>query len=567
MSKKTFPIIGTKSSLLWDEDTDAWVYISGEPQRDANPRAFYKIIPTLFRAVDLRASSIANLPWAIMKGETEYDVSDDYQNKAGLVSNMNTMLYLIEASLVLAGSAYWKREKNPAGFSKLRHLDPTSMKLDEKKAANGIIEWKRNEPQPKTYTPKEIIYFWYPDPYVEIGPPSSWPVQTALNACGVLANMDEFARNYFGRGAIKAMLFAMQGSSREQATEFEHWWNRYISGISNAFRTKVLNAETVTPVVVGEGIKELENVTLSQEKREEIAIALSIPMSILFANAANYATAERDKLNWYEDKIVPEAKFIASILNEQIFDPLGLRFVFLPETLDIFQEDEKERSMALGYLFNAEVPLDIAMRILGFELTDEDWARIEEQVERKEEQAEELTNNLIEGGQNQGAAFQPEDPKDKPDPFQEKSVDAQQLQRELSIWQSKCLSALKRGEPASSVSFVPVTIPLENYDRIVEGLLDAADADNVKQVFAHAFYDGDESQEKAPNLSAADKMRAEISKWKKHALDMLKNGEIEEFEAETIPETLAAAIEGALEAATTEDEITAVFADIWMGYP
>jgi len=488
MSTKQFPIIGTKSSLLWDEDTDAWTYISGKPVQPNNPRAFYQVIPTLYRGVDIRANAIANLPWALMKGETEYETSEEYENKEGLVSNMTTMLYLIEASLCLAGSAYWKREKNAAGFQKLRHLDPTSMELDEKKAASGIIEWKRNEPQPKIYTPDEVIYFWYPDPYVEIGPPSSWPVKSALHACGVLANLDEFAKNYFGRGAIKAMLFSMQGASQSTAAEFESWWNKFITGISNAFKTKVLNAESVEPVVVGEGIKELENVSLSQEKRDEIAIALSIPMSILFANAANYATANQDKRNWYDDKVIPESKFVASILNEQLFEPLGLRFVFRPETLDIMQEDEKERSMALGYLYNAEVPLDIAMRILGFELNDEDWKRIEEQVEKKEERAEELVGNLTGGGENNnggGAAFQPENPVQKPDAMQEKGLIV-----DLEKWQRKSKKRLKA--------------------------------------------------DKSPAVT---------------------------FESDHIPATLGAAIEGALEEASTEEQIAQVFSDIWLGYP
>ena len=568
MKTKNFPIIGTKSSLLWDEDTDAWVYISGEPTKADDPRAYYKIIPTLFRAVDIRASAIANLPWALMKGENEYETSQDYQNKTGLISNMDVMLYLIEASLCLAGSAYWKREKNPAGYNKLRHLNPTSLALDEKKAQNGIIEWKRNEPQPKTYTPKEIIYLWYPDPFVEIGPPMAWPVKSSLNACGVLANLDEFSKNYFGRGAIKAMLFSMQGASRTTAEEFEHWWDKYIGGIRNVFRTKVLNADVVTPIVVGEGIKELEDVTLAQEKREEIALAMAIPMSMLFSNAANYATAERDKLNWYEDKVVPEAKFIASILNEQLFDVLGLRLVFRPETLDIFQEDEKERSMALGYLFNAGVPLDIAFRILGFELTDEDMARIVEQAKKKEERAEEFDERL-EGGNNGGGgvAFQPRDPKEKPEAFGGKSADPQQLQRELSLWQNKCLSALKRDETASSVAFVPVHIPGEIYDWIEEKLVDAENADKVKEVFVNAFRNREESQELVPNLSVRDKMQSELSAWKENALNRLNNKELAELVHEHIPDALAAAIEGALEETETEQDITDVFTSIWLGYP
>ena len=556
---------GMKSSLLWDEETDAWVYISGKPVKDDDPRAYYKIIPTLFRAVDMRAKAIANLPWVLMEGETEFETSDNYENKTGLVSNMNSMLYLIEASLVLAGTAYWKREKNAAGFEKLRHLDPTSMELNEKKAQNGEIEWKRNENSvTKIYTPEEIIYFWAPDPYVEIGPPSSWPVKTALNACGVLANVDEFAKNYFGRGAIKAMLFSMQGASKTTADEFESWWSRYISGITNAFRTKVLNAEVVTPIVVGEGIKELAEVTLSQEKREEIAIACDVKMSLLFADAANYATANQDKRNWYEDMVIPESRFIAAILNEQLFEEIGLRLVFKAETLDIMQKEEKERSMSLGYLVNAGMPLVMALDVLGFELTDEQRTELEALQKEQEERAKELEDKLQGGGNGDGVAFQPEDPKDKPETFGGKSVDQQQLQRELSLWQSKCLKADKRGEAASSVAFVPIHIPAENYDLIVEGLATAKDAEAIKSVFASAF----RYEINTTKIDAGDGMRADLSTWQENAVEAVISGESGIRDTfENIPFPLSAAIEGALEEANTEDEIAQVFADIWLGYP
>ena len=498
MSKKTYPIIGTKSSILWDEDTDAWVYISGEPVRDEDPRKYYQIIPTLFRAIDIRANAVANLPWVLMKGETEFETSETFENKTGLVGSFFTMLYLIESSLVMAGQAYWKREKNLAGYDKLRHLDPTSMKLDERKAQTGELVWKRNENGiTKEYTTEEIIYLWYPDPYVEIGPPSSWPAKSAMNACGVLANLDEFAKSYFGRGAIKAMLFSMTGASRETAEEFETWWGKFVTGIQNAFRTKVMNAEKVEPIIVGEGIKELENVTLSQEKREEIALSLGIPMSMLFADAANYATANQDKRNWYEDKIIPESNLIASILNEQVFEELGLKLKFLPETISIMQDDEKERAMALGYYVNAEVPLDIALDLLGVDLDDEQKARIAAQVAKKEEQAEELTDNLIEGGQqNQGAAFQPEDPKENPESFQEKAIDDTHLKigRELYMWRNKCEAALKRGERAADVDFIPVAIPGSVFER-VSVALDSATADSaVRRVFQTAMIEPEFSE-------------------------------------------------------------------------
>ena len=519
MSKiKSYPIIGTKSSILWDEETDAWTYLSGRPVIGDDPHAFYKVIPTMFRAVDIRATSIATMPWSLMRGEEEYETSEAYENKEGLVGSMYNMLYLIEAALVAAGEAYWKREKNPAGYAKLRHLIPTSMQLDEDKAKDGDIVWKRNENgKTKEYTPEDIIYFWGLDPFVEIGPPTAWPAKAALNACGVLGNMDEFTKSYFGRGAIKAMIFSMSGASRETAEEFENWWAKFITGIKNAFTTKVLNADKVTPVVVGEGIKELENVTLSQEKREEIAYAFGIPLSLLFSNTANFAEAKEQKRTWYEEKVIPEAKFVASILNEQLYEPMGLKLVFKPETLSIMQEDEKERSMALGYLSNAEVPLDIAMHILGFDMSEEHWARIEERAAKKEEQAEELTSNLIQGGNDNnigGAA--PEDPQDKPEPMGEKSLDDNHLKigRELYMWRNKCEGAIKRGEKPSSVDFIPVLIPGDVFDRVTELLKTADNMDAVKHIFTHAMYEREESSSDVSELVEQFKEMTQAIIWK-----------------------------------------------------
>jgi hypothetical protein len=334
----------------------------------------------------------------------------------------------------------------------------------------------------------------------------------------VLANVDEFAKQFFGRGAVKAMLFSMAGAPKTEAEKFESWWNKYISGIRNAFRTKVINAEKVAPVVVGEGMKELENVTFTQEKREEIALAMGIPMSILFANSANYATAERDKLNWYEDKVVPESEFIASTLNEQVYKPMGYTFEFLPETLDIFQEDEAQRAAAMSAFMDAvDKAGDWEMaqalfQIYGVEVSDEAMKLIEQHFAGKEERAAEMQESL---SQNSPAENTEETPEDEPEPEEEeepeppaKKVDNAQLQAELSRWQAKCLSAVKRGEVAGSVSFVPVAIPGERYDLIVAGLAEAVDADAVKNVFASTAREYHLQQPDAMLLIAAELKRA-----------------------------------------------------------
>ena len=167
-------------------------------------------------------------------------------------------------------------------------------------------------------------------------------------------------------------------------------------------------------------------------------------------------------------------------------------------------------------------------------------------------------------GDGEGVAFQPEDPKEKPEAFG-KSVDPQQLQRELSIWMNKCLAADKRGEAASSIGFIPVHIPAENFDRITTWLERAKDAEAIKEVFAGAF-----RNDETPTLDAKTGMQADIDQWRENVLEAVSDGVLGDsasFDSENIHPTLAAAIEGALEEVTTQEGVSQVFADIWLGYP
>ena len=67
---------------------------------------------------------------------------------------------------------------------------------------------------------------------------------------------------------------------------------------------------------------------------------------MLFSQAANFATAREDKKQFYEQTIIPEAELIEEVLNEQVFEPSGYQFKFTPQSLDVFQEEEKDRATA-----------------------------------------------------------------------------------------------------------------------------------------------------------------------------------------------------------------------------
>jgi HK97 family phage portal protein len=484
-------ITGNKALKIRMEDLseEAWTYITGGSE-GGEVKDYFQSVPWLYRGVTVRAQTVASMPFAVMRGETEVVVSDQYEDDElkDIMPHPKLTLHLIEAALSLLGYAYLEKTANLANTKTMgmKWLMPTSIKpkITEDAGLVGFTRGLANEQI--VYPPEEILHFWFPDPFVEIGQPLSSPAKAALQAAGVLYNVDKFVAEFFDHGAIKATILSVPSATPPSAkAELQSLWDRFMSGIANAWSSIVINADAVTPVQVGEGVSELSDSELTTEKRQDISTALGIPQSILFSDAANFAVAKEDNLHFYDKTIVPECEFIQDVLNEQVFDPMGLRWEFRPETLDIMQEDEKERAMALGYLYNAEVPLDMAFRILGFELSDEDWKRIEEQVEKKEERADQMVEQL--GSNNGGGvAFQPEDPKDKPDPFVEKSLGA-----DLEQWKDKAIGYMKRGKP----------------------------------------------------------------------------GKGRKYESENIPPALAGAIAGALEEAETEEAITAVFEDIWMGYP
>ena len=76
---------GLKTSLLWDETSDAWVYATGGPISTAQAR--FQTIPTLFRGVHIIANAVSAMPFKIYgsKGNKEIDASQNYANKIGFL--------------------------------------------------------------------------------------------------------------------------------------------------------------------------------------------------------------------------------------------------------------------------------------------------------------------------------------------------------------------------------------------------------------------------------------------------------------------------------------------------
>ena len=409
------PFYGVKgfATLLGDE---GWT-IAGQPEAGNELQEYYRLVPWLFRGVDLRANAVAAMPFAIYRGETEVDNSEDYQNKLAFLPNPGALFGCIESALTIWSYCYLERQRNTVMLKSLRYLFPPSVtpKLDELK---GLTGWERRlQTRTVQLPPEGLLYFWKPDPFVEIGPPKTSPAIAASAAAGVLLNVDRFAAAFFARGAIKGTVLAVKGSPPEaERKRIKDVWARLFNGIKNAWSEGVFNADQITPMVVGEGLESLANTELGNEKRRDVAGALGIPLSLLFSDAANFATAQQDDMHFYSKTIVPECTFIAGVLNEQLLMPLGYRLAFTPENLDVFQEDENARAASLGQLVSALASPEeflIAADILGYEIDAETRKRVEAMIAAKAEQREKLAAQVAQKPGQPPAADKPE-PEDEP---------------------------------------------------------------------------------------------------------------------------------------------------------
>jgi len=481
-----------KTVSMSDLPEGAWTYITGQPQDEKDIQTYYKAIPWLFRGVDIRADAVASMPFSIYRGETEIDNSEDYQNVVKFLPNPGGLFGLLEAALVIWNYAYAFKLRNEFMTKGLRYLLPSSIrpKID----TDGAISFTRRVGNKDTaYTVDDIIYFWGRDPFVEIGPPQASPAQAAAAAAGVLWNTDQFAAAFFARGAIKATLLTTTNILPAERERLKSWWQRMFQrGVKGSWQTDIVNADTVKPVVVGEGLESLENTNLTESKRIDIAAALGIPYSVLFSNASNRATAEQDDMHLYTKTVIPECEFIAEVLNDQVFKPLGYKFMFNPQALDLFQASENERAASLEKLIAAlEKPEEflLAADILGYDLDPEVHKRIEAMIAEKAKRAAEIQANMdnakpqadnmyIERGyeESEDELVVPDRRLLKQPPPNRRSID-------LGKWEGKSLKLVKRGKPAAcafeSDHIDPVTIAA-----VGAQLEDAQTEADVKAIFS-----------------------------------------------------------------------------------
>lgn len=455
MTTKVIMTDGTQTTTLYrvkginpytDETPGVW---TPEYAKDAGARSA-RLVPSVFSGVSTRMQTTADLPFTIYgKGDKAVDDSDDYKNTLGFMPYPARFLALTEGALVTSGAAYWFQQSGARtkAVKGLQYWIPSSVQLDPDSAKQGIIKFKRHGVN-QLFAEDHVLYTWLLDPDVELGPPSIYPLKSALTAAEANGAITGWVRDYMLRGAIKAMLLMVDGTPPDGEVErIENWFNRFMSG-AKGLMWKVFNMAGIKPTVIGDGLEAMKDLSVSKELRYEIHQALGTRHLL---EDENYATAGARERQFYTQTIVPDARLIQASLNEQILHKMGYHWEFEPERLELFQQNEAAWADSLQKLYTMFVgsmepatALKLAMDILDYELTQDQ-------------------ENMIANG------LKKQQSEPQPPPAQEQQPPNKSLV-ELERWQQKVDKAGKM------ITWHPVDIPADMAKDITSGALSFGDA-------------------------------------------------------------------------------------------
>jgi 2'-5' RNA ligase len=393
MNKRYAFFDGQKSYPILDDTPGLWNYFSNAPRQEVD--ILYAKVSAVFRAFNLKANTVGNMPFTLthLKTGEEFDNSASWENKVKFMHQPSELFRLDTLSYMMTNTVYNLITKDILGRKDKRLLnaipgaftpqtDPVTGNLTwvERRIGSGIEKYN---PEGTLIggdaTSPRLIRMWRLDHTTEVLPSPNTEALAVTNAAGIIYHADTWIQHFFARGGVVPMIIGMKGAvTKERKEEVGKSFTKWYLGLADRFRNIFypINADTLDVQKVGSGIEELKDNVVYEQALKNIAAGTGMPLSLLMANSANYATAKEEKATWYENDIIPLCNWMAYGYNEQVFHPLNLHLEFRPETLDPNQEDETERATALSTYGDAlakyptyELLIGMA-ETLGLELSD-----------------------------------------------------------------------------------------------------------------------------------------------------------------------------------------------------
>lgn len=550
------------------QDTAAWQQFFGLGQDGplTDVLSLYRAVPWLYRGVTLRANAVSAMPYTFAVGEDDLPPKDVIGTPRLPVDfDLPGVLRQFELWLTLFGRAYAHKEINGLGrATTLKPMLPATITPMFTPAGLAYFERQVNG-QKADVAADQVFYVWYPAAGAEQGPGES-PAGIAQGAAASLLNKENTSRAFFKRGGIKPTLISIPERTNDNDRDrLQGWLDRTISGLTGAFKAKLWRGE-IKATEIGPDPDKLALRETTDMSREDTAGALGIPQSLIAANASNFATSQQDVRTFHDWTVIPEAALICAALNKQVFAPFGLTLRPRPDLMEMYQDDKSE-----------EVDKLVSLVETGGLTINELRGMLDLGELTPQQIADNLTLlRMLFAAKNPPPAGYAQIPGETPVVIDSTATVSQdgapvnidstqglngaQIQAALNI-----LAGVVNGATVPSVAvelLMTLGIEPERAKRMVQDTAHGAKLPELPG--SKSLAESKESLAAMRPISLED----DLGKWQQKAIRRWNEGKPEkalDFVSEAIPGTLAAAIRGGLEAATSEADIRAAFT--WGAYP
>jgi len=353
---------------------NGWLDTMNRSGKLYSPADAYRMVPMLYRAVNLRADALSSVPFQLTRNGEPVDWPWQM--------NLPQLIKDTERNLLIFGAAYWLRVvkgRTLTGFISLNAANTTWF-FDQSKA--DIYEPYRGMTWSQTlngrlygpWTMDEIVYFREPSFIEDVGPGLA-PAAVALQNAQLSHYLTAFATAFFQGGAQPVTVMNLpEYTDTAEVERFSADINAKAGGgILNAFKYLFLRSPDLKVTQLTPNIDTMQMPELSERTITAVAATLGVPRTMLEASAANFATADSDRQSFWRETIVPRLNMYEAVINSQLLNPLKYEFKFNPEMMDVFQADEAARAGSFLQYVQGGIPARSAAMLLGIDNLDEYW--------------------------------------------------------------------------------------------------------------------------------------------------------------------------------------------------
>jgi hypothetical protein len=319
------------------------------------------------RCVQVRANGLASMPFSVFKTGTE-DVVWTHEDKApDDLSFLDLFGFSFRASAALALKGFFTAQKEGrfrrsdlrmTDVTGLMWLNPNTMKPEMERGEYGpgadgrFRYWVRTIDGTRKHIPTEwVIAGFSPSPFVEQGYGSSEGEATKLHS-QILTDLASFTSDQLRSGLPRKTVWvasqdAPKNPSEETIKGLELWISKFMRGVKGTPPKIMQGLETKE---IGSSLSDLHSKEITEDAREAIATGYGVPHSLVLSNAANFATANQDVLNFFNTTVIPDARIVQRVLNTQLLNDKGYTLYFEPKKLEAFQQAELQTAEKVSVL-------------------------------------------------------------------------------------------------------------------------------------------------------------------------------------------------------------------------